>query len=85
MWCYLNVLGGEGGIIYIHDVEEYFWTVPPMNTLGSLYAVLLVFLFNGAITYYIWCDVILVSVYINLSTSNNLVMIIIYHKYLYYK
>ena len=41
------------GIIYIHDVEEYFYTVPPMNTLGSLYAVLLAFLFNGAIIYYI--------------------------------
>ena len=46
---------GRGGIIYIHDVEEYLCTLPPMNTLGSLYAVLLVFLFYGAIIYYLLC------------------------------
>ena len=44
---------GGGGIIYIYDLEKYFCTVRPMNNLGSLYAVLLVFLFNGAIIYYI--------------------------------
>ena len=45
--------GGGGGIIYIHDLEKYFCTVPPMNNLGSLYAVLFVFLFNGDIIYYL--------------------------------
>ena len=45
---------GGGGIIYIHDVEEYFCTVPPMNNLGSLYTVLLLFLFYGGIIYF--CD-----------------------------
>ena len=42
------------GIIYIHDVEEIFCTVPPMNNLGSLYTVLLLFLFYGGIIYF--CD-----------------------------
>ena len=41
--------GGGGGIFYIHDAEELFFTVPPMINLGSLYAVLLVCLFYGSI------------------------------------
>ena len=44
---------GGGGIIYIHDVEDCFCTLPPMNNLGSIYAVLLVFIFYGDIIYYL--------------------------------
>ena len=58
---------GGGGIFYIHDVEEFFCTVPPMNNLGSLYAVLLVYLCYGYIIHSLWWGSRLVSVCITLT------------------
>ena len=65
MWCYLHLLG-RGGIFYIHDVEECFCTVLPMNNLVSLYAVLLVCLCYGYNINFWWWVIRLVSVCITL-------------------
>ena len=65
---------GGGGIFHIHDVEVLLCTFPPMNNLGSLYAVLLVFSFYGVI--YIPYDGV-VGWYLFLSISIPLMVLVL--------
>ena len=81
----IYVYWGGGGVLYIHYVEVFFCTIHPINNLNILYEVLFNFLFYEYIINYLWWGGGLVSVYIIFSTSNNIGMISLYHKYLYSK
>ena len=66
IYVVLVTFNGGGGIFYIHGVEVCFFTVPTMNNLGSLYAVLLVCLCYGCIIHSLWWGSRLVYVCITL-------------------